>query len=516
MPTPSFDTIIIGAGLNGLACAGRLAQGGAKVLVLEAADQPGGGALTAEFAPGYRVDRLAHLVTHLDGRMLSALKPEAHGLNWAVKSMPTTVLSAEGRHLTLTGAYGASAPGLDPREARRWADLRARLLRHAEVLRPLREITPPLPGKGGAKGNVVALGKAGLALRRLGREEMQEFLRMILINVHDVTEESLTDDRLRGLLAFDATLGAFLGPRSPNSLFLLWHRLSGDAGHIRWPSGGMGALAAAVTRAVEATGAEIRCKARVERLLTDGDRITGVRLEGGEEITVSRVISTINPRTTLLDLLGAREIDTGLVRRVSNIRMRGTTAKLHLALREAPEFLGADLRHRLVIAPSSEAVELAFNAVKYGEFSAEPVMEIMSPSAHEAGFAPEGHHVLSIVAQYVPFVRRGGWDAGARDGLKAAIMARLEAHAPGIGALVTASELLATPDIADRHGLVGGSWHQGDLAVEQMLFMRPAIGIARYATPVPGLWLAGAGSHPGGGISGAAGWNAANEILGAA
>jgi phytoene dehydrogenase-like protein len=515
MPTPSFDAIIIGGGVNGLACAGRLAQAGQKVLVLDAADTPGGGALTVEFASGYRVDALAHLVTHLDARMLAALKPDQHGLDWAVDAMASTALSSDGGHLTLTGAYGETVHGLDEAEAQRWATLRGRLLRHTEILRPLREITPPLPGKRGGKGNLLALGRAGLNLRRLGREDMQQFLRMILINVHDVVEEELIDDRLRGLLAFDATLGAFLGPRSPNSLFLLWHRLAGDSGRIRWPRGGMGALATALAEAVRAAGAEIRCAARVSRVLSDGEQATGVRLESGEEIAARRVISTANPRTTFMELLGARQVETGLVRRLNNIRMRGTAAKLHLALKGAPDFRGADLRHRLVIAPSSDAVESAFNHVKYGEFSPAPVMEITCPSAHDAGFAPEGHHVLSIVAQYAPYALRGGWEAG-RDGFKAAIMTQLEAHAPGIGELVAASELLSPADIAERHGLVGGSWHQGDLAVEQMLFMRPAVGMARYETPVPGLWLAGAGSHPGGGVSGTAGWNAANEILGAA
>jgi phytoene dehydrogenase-like protein len=515
MPTPSFDAIVVGGGINGLACAGRLAQAGQKVLVLEAAGAPGGGALTEEFAPGYRVDALAHLITHLDARMVSALRPEQHGMHWAVESMPTTALASDGRHLTLSGAYGETTEGLDAPEAQRWSELRGKLMRHTEILRPLREITPPLPGKGGTKGNLLTLGRMGLNLRRLGRADMQEFLRLVLINIHDVTEEELSDDRLRGLLAFDATLGAWLGSRSPNSLFLLWHRLSGDGGRIRWPRGGMGALASALADAVRASGAELRCAARVERVLTDGEQITGVRLESGEEIAARRVISTANPRTTFLDLLGARQIDTGLVRRIANIRMRATAAKLHLALRGTPDFRGADLRHRLVIAPSSDAVENAFNPAKYGEFSAEPVMEITCPSAHDASFAPEGHHVLSVVSQYAPSVLRGGWDTG-RAALQAAILSRLESYAPGIGDLVVATQLLTPADIAVRHGMVGGSWHHGDLAVEQMLFLRPAAGIARYATPVPGLWLAGAGSHPGGGISGTAGWNAANEILGAA
>lgn len=514
MPMPSFDAVVIGAGVNGLACAGRLAKAGQKVLVLEGAAQPGGGALTRDFAPGYRVDALAHLVSNLDARMLAALKPERHGLAFDDTPLATTALAADGRHLVLHGIFGERAEGLGAAEAARWADLRARLLRHAGALRPFLDLTPPLPGKGGARGSLLALGRIGLGIRALGRAEMQEFLRLMLINVHDVLDEELTDDRLRGLLAFDATLGAFTGPRSPGSLFLLWNRLAGDGGRLRRPRGGMGALAQALAVSVTAAGAQIRCGARVARILSDGERVTGVQLDGGEEISARRVVSAINPRTTFLDLLGARQIDTGLVRRVQNIKMRGTAAKLHLALRAAPDFRGADLRHRLVIAPSSHAVEDAFNPVKYGRYSPEPVLEILCPSAHDPGFAPARHHVLSVIAQYAPHDLEGGWADG-RTGFQATIMERLEAHSPGIADLVVASELRTPEDIARDHGMTGGSWSHGDMAVEQMLFLRPAVGLARYATPVPGLWLAGAGSHPGGGISGAPGWNAAHEILGA-
>lgn len=514
MPTPSFDSIVIGGGVNGLACAGRLALAGKRVLVVEGAAQPGGGAATAEFAPGYRVDGLAHLVSHLDDRMLAALRPERHGLAWAAPELSTTALDPTGRHLTLHGAYGAQVDGLAPEEAARWARLRAELLAHAGVLAPLRQITPPLPGRGGARGNLRALARLGLDLKRLGREGMREFLRLVLINIHDLAEERLTDDRLRGLLAFDATLGAFMGPRSPGSLFLMWHRLAGDGGRLRWPRGGMGALAAALAAAVRAAGAEVRLQAPVAAILHDGARVTGVRLTSGEEIAARRVIAAINPRTAMLDLLGAPALETETVRRLSHVRMRGTAARLHLALKGRPDFRGADLRHRLVIAPSSDTVETAFNPVKYGRFSPAPVLEILCPSAHDPAFAPAGHHVLSVTAQFAPHDLHGGWAAG-RGAFEAAILAQLEAHAPGLRDLIVATDLLTPPDIAARYGMVGGSWHHGDLSVDRMLFLRPAIGLARYATPMPGLWLAGAGSHPGGGISGTAGWNAAGEILGA-
>jgi phytoene dehydrogenase-like protein len=238
----------------------------------------------------------------------------------------------------------------------------------------------------------------------------------------------------------------------------------------------------------------------------------GVRLDDGELILARTTVSALNPRTTFLDLLGPRQLDTGFVRRIRNIRMRGTAAKLHLALTGAPGFRGADLRTRLVVAPSARAVEDAFNPVKYGRFSDAPVMEIVIPSAFEDGLAPGGHHVLSAIVQFAPSAPDGGWDAH-RAAFLDRIMEQLEAHAPGIGGLIAHADLVTPADLEARYGMVGGNWHHGELAVERMLFLRPTIGAAQYAAPIPGLWLAGAGCHPGGGISGAAGWNAAGRIL---
>jgi phytoene dehydrogenase-like protein len=267
-----------------------------------------------------------------------------------------------------------------------------------------------------------------------------------------------------------------------------------------------------MSAALRAMGVEIRTSARVKSLIVDGDRAAGVVLEGGEEIRAKVIVSAINPRTTFLDLVGPRHLDTEAVRRARNIRMRGNACKLHLALKGTPDFRGADLATRLVIAPSVQAVEDAFNAAKYGEFSDAPVMEIILPSALENGKANSGRHVVSAIVQYAPYALKQGWDSG-RAAFLGRIMKTLEAHAPGIGSLVTGSELLTPVDLEKRFGFAGGNWHHGELAVEQMMFLRPMIGAAQYETPIAGLYLAGAGSHPGGGISGAAGWNAAERIL---
>ncbi|MGB3139398.1 MAG: NAD(P)/FAD-dependent oxidoreductase, partial [Aestuariivirga sp.] len=412
-----------------------------------------------------------------------------------------------GAHLVLQGNYGETISGSLPEADRvSWLELRQKLMRFANVLKPFKAMTPPRLGKG-VGNEMLKLAGLGLKIRGLGRDDLREFMRLMLINVADVLDDELKDERLKGVVAFDTVLGAHLGPRSPNSLLRLLNRLAGET--LSLPAGGMGSVAAAMAKAVQALGVDIRLNAKVKSVNIVGDRATGVTLQNGDVIDATTVISAINPKTTFLDLVGPRHLDTGMVRRAGNILMRGNAVKLHLALKGAPNFKGADLRTRLVIAPSVRVVEDAFNPVKYGEFSHDPVMEIVIPSAFEEGFAPKGHHVLSAIVQYAPVVM----DAKARAAFLKRIMATLESYAPGIGKLVVKSELLTPEDLENQYGFVGGNWHHGELAAEQMLFLRPFIGAAQYETAIPGLWLAGAGSHPGGGISGAAGWNAAERIL---
>ncbi len=512
---PSYDTIIIGGGTNGLACAARLAKAGKRVLVLEAADRAGGGSTGKALAPGLAPMPLAHLLMMLDPRVLGGMELERHGLSYAARGIATTALSATGDHLVLEGPAGARLSGtIDDAGRTAWEALRRRLMAFAEALAPFRTVTPPRIARK-AGNDTLKLARIGLGLRRLGQDEFREFLRMFLINIADVLEDELADDRLRGLVAFDAVLGAWLGPRSPNSLILYLNRLAGEAAGTRAalavPKGGMGAVADAMARSVEAAGVTLRAGARVERILIEDDKACGIILSTGEEIRAGLVVSAIGPKSTFLDLVGSRHLDTGFVRRATNIRSRGGAAKLHLALKGAPDFRGADLATRLVIAPDIAAVENAFNATKYGQVPERPVMEIMLPKAHERETG-EGDYLLSAIVQFAPHAPHSGLEEARRQMLSNTLGV-LETYAPGIGGLITQSELLMPQDIEARYGMAGGNWHHAELSVEQMLFMRPFAEVAQYATPIAGLWLAGAGSHPGGGVSGAAGWNAAERIL---
>lgn len=495
---PSFDTIVIGAGPNGLAAAQRLAKGGASVLLLEAAATPGGGAAT-----------LAHLAYNVDPRVAEGMALSRHGLTWASTALPTTALSEDGNHLRMEGILGDRLSGnIDPADAAAWVALRARLLRFAKVLSPLNAMTPPRPAPD-PQNPLLKLAMIGLKARMMGAADFRELGRIFLTNVFDLLDDELRSPLLKGALAFDATLGSWLGPRSPNSVLPWLHRLSGgidgQQAALGLPRGGMPALAAAMVKSATAAGVTIRCNARVARVeVTDGTA-TGVTLTTGETITAKRIISSLAPKTTLTALIGPRHLDAGLYTRARHLKARGGAARLDLTLAALPDFRGANPSHRLLIAPSDAHVERAFNPVKYGEVPAEPVMEILIPTAHDP--APDGRHRLSAVVQYAPHAPADR-DA-ARAAMLAACLAQLERHAPGLTSATAEARLRMPYDIEAETGLPGGNWHAGELSVEQMLFLRPLPGLAQYRSPVPGLWLASAGCHPGGGVSGSAGWNAA-------
>ncbi len=511
-----YDCVVIGAGHNGLVCAATLARGGRSVLVVEAASQMGGAAVTREFAPDFRVSAGAHLLHLMPAELLRELQLGSHGLEWAAQNMSTTALVPDGVPLPLDGRDGAQ--GLSAADAQAYVAYMARMRRFGAALAPLFSRVPPRLGTT-AWADRLALLRIGWQIRKLGRRDMRELLRIGGMNVYDLLEENFDSAALKGALGFDAVLGANFGPRSPGTVLTLLYRLAAESAAggsgMSQPVGGMGALCQALAKAATAAGAVIRTDAPVAAITVDEDHARGVVLESGEPIAAGCVISSADPKTTFLRLLGARHLDTGFVRRVHHIRSRGLSAKLHLALNRAPAFTGVSeqaLRGRLLIAPSLQHIEHAYNHSKYGEYSAAPVMEITVPTLSDATLAPAGQHVLSAIVQYAPYALKDGWQAG-RQGFIDAALDSLERFAPGLRRTVVATELLTPVDIEREFRIHGGHWHHGDLAFDQFLMVRPVPGAAQHRTPVDGLFLCGAGCHPGGGVMGIAGRNAAQEVL---
>jgi phytoene dehydrogenase-like protein len=508
----AFDSIVIGAGHNGLVCAAYLARAGRRVLVLEAADQVGGAAITREFSPGFRVSAGAHVLHMLPRAIVDDLSLTSHGLQIAAQPMPSTALSPEGAHIGLL----SPGSGLAGADASAYAPFLARLRRLAAHLRPMLEAAPPRLGTT-AWADQSALLRMAWQVRRLGRADMRELLRIIGMNVYDLAEDNFESDVLRGAIAFDAVLGSNAGPRAPGTVLTLLYRLAMEANAVPMalPAGGMGTVSHALAAAATKAGAVIRTGARVASVLVRDDQAAGVVLDTGETIEAGSVVSNAGPRTTFLKLLGAEHLDTGFVRRVSHFRDKGLSAKLHLALSAAPVFRGLDaasLAGRLLIAPSLDYIENAYNPTKYCEASTQPALEITVPTMRDASLAPAGQHVLSAIVQYAPHAAKGGW-AAARDAFQQRILDTIEAYAPGLRAIVIAAELLTPEDIERDFNMDGGHWHHGELAFDQFFMVRPVPGAAQYRAPVAGLYLCGAGAHPGGGVSGLAGRNAARQVL---
>lgn len=510
----SYDCVVIGAGHNALVCAAYLARAGKSVLVLEAAGQVGGAATTREFAPGFKVSACAHLLHLMPADILNELGLAKHGLVLASRNMPTTALREGAAPFTID-ERGLSL--LSPRDAASYKTYSAQMRKFAAVLMTALAGSPPRLGTNELKDKLSLL-RLGWQLRKLGRRDMRELLRMGGMNVYDLLEEHFENAELKGALGLDATLGTNYGPRTPGTVLTLLYRLACEGAgrnEMVMAQGGMGAVCEAIAASARAAGAVIRLNSPVTQIIVESDRAAGVTLADGEQVRARAVVSGADPKSTLLGLLGARHLDTGFVRSVRHLRSRGLAAKLHLALNALPAFYGVtaqQLRGRLLISPSLDYIERAYNHSKYGEYSTEPVLEITMPSIDDAALAPAGRHVLSAVVQYAPYDLKGGWDAARQRFIDIAVQ-RIERFAPGLNAGILACELVTPADIERDFRISGGHWHHAEFAFDQFFMVRPVPGAAQYATPLPGLFLCGAGSHPGGGVTGLPGRNAARRII---
>ena len=526
----AYDAIVVGAGHNGLVAAAYLARAGVRVLVLDRRDRVGGIADTVEIAPGVRAPAVAQTVGRLRPSVVRDLGLRVHGLSLVGSNVRAFAPQPDGRAITLWADSATTAEGL-----RAWSDHDAeryvgfdRLVRSiGRFLAELNASTPPDVKSPGIADALAGL-RLGRSFRSLGKRDSRSVLRVLPMAIADFVAEPFETDPLQAVLATRGIQNTAMGPWSAGTAAVFLNDSAGNdggaAGQTVYARGGPGALSAALAAAVRAAGGEIRTGSEVVAIPTSEGRATGVVLASGEEIGARIVVAGADPKHVLTSLLDPVVVGPGMRWRAANIRTPGTVARINLALAGLPHFPAAGeeaeaqerLRGRIVIAPGIDYVERAFDAAKYGRPSVDPYLEATIPSLVDPSLvegAPAGTQVMSIHLQYAPYaLREGSWDAR-RDELGDVAVRTLEAYAPGLGRLVTARQVLTPVDLEREYGLSGGHPYHAEPALDSFFAWRPLFGHARYRLPVDGLYLAGSGAHPGGGITGQPGQNAAREIL---
>ncbi|MBT8478884.1 MAG: NAD(P)/FAD-dependent oxidoreductase [Gemmatimonadetes bacterium] len=521
----SFDAIVIGAGQNGLVTSAYLARAGRNVLVLEQRDRVGGGASTEELFPGFRFDTGAHRAAQLHPAISRDLDLSAHGLEMIPSDPAVFAPLADGRHLLLSASPPASTESIrafSATDADRWADFNGFAGMVARFLTSIFSVEPPEIPRPSAS-DMRLLARIGFGLRKLGRREMEEVVRVLPMSCLELLDEWFESEPLRGVLAGVAVQGGAHGPMATGTALSLFRRAtgsgSGSPATLLRPRGGVGRLSEALASAARGAGVEIRLDRAVKHVRLREGRAAGVVLEDGTEISAPTVASGVGPGVTLLGLSDPATLDPEFVRALKAVRYRGATAKVHLALGELPRFdslpgSGPHLSGAISISPSLEYVERASDAAKYGRISDEPYLEAVIPTVAEPDLAPDGKHGMSVLVQYAPYhLRSGTWDAATADRLADTVIDTLGRYAPNVPGSVEARHVLTPAEMERRWGLQEGSMFQGEMTLDQFFFARPVAGWARYRTPIEGLYLCGAGTHPGGGATGTSGYLAARRIL---
>jgi phytoene dehydrogenase-like protein len=518
--------VLIGGGHNALITAFYLAKGGFKPLVLERREMVGGGAITEEFYPGFRASTLAHTLGPLRADIARDLQLEKFDCEILSPDPRVFAPAPDGRALFFYDDAAKTAAGIahfSAKDAEKYSKFAESLEATAQVFTQLTSITPPAIDHPTPE-DLWNLLKTGRGVRSLGKAGIFDLLRWGPMAVADFVAEFFETELLRAVIAARGIFGSALGPWSAGSTAVLLLRAAADAhpiGSAAFPRGGLGSFTRALAESVKQAGAEIRTDAEVQHIQIKDGAVTGVVLADGEEIAVEAIVSGADPKRTFFNLVDASHLDPTFANRIKNIRANGTVAKVNLALGALPTFPALDatesslksLAGRIHIGPEIDYLERAFDASKYGEFSKAPWLDVTIPTILDPSLAPDGKHVLSAYVQFAPFkLKEGNWDLRRKE-LGDTVIKTLATYAPNLPGLVEGMQVITPKDLETSYGFTGGHIFHGELALDQLFTMRPILDWARYKTPIRGLFLCGSGTHPGNGLTGASGANAAREII---
>ncbi len=518
--------VLIGGGHNALITAFYLAKGGFKPLVLERREMVGGGAITEEFHPGFRASTLAHTLGPLRANVARDLQLDNFDCEILYPDPRVFAPTPDGKALLFyndVAKTAAEIARISAKDSAKYAQFALSLEKTARFFRQLTSITPPAIDKPTPE-DLWSLLKTGRSVRILGKSGIFDLLRWGPMAVADFVAEFFESELLRAVIAARGIFGAALGPWSAGSTAVLLLRAAADVhpvGSAAFPRGGLGSFTRALAESAKQAGAEIRTDAEVRHILIKDGAVTGIVLADGEEIAVEAVVSGVDPKRTFFQLVDPTQLDPTFANRMKNFRANGTVAKVNLALASLPAFTALDategflkaLSGRIHIGPEIDYLERAFDASKYGEFSKAPWLDVTIPTILDPSLAPDGNHVLSAYVQFAPFkLKEGNWDSRRHD-LGHAVVKTLAAYAPNLPSLIEYMQVITPLDFERSYGFTGGHIFHGELALDQLFTMRPVLDWARYKTPIRGLFLCGSGTHPGNGLTGASGANAAREII---
>jgi len=520
-----YDAIVIGGGHNGLTCAAYLAKAGRNTLVLERRHVLGGAAVTEEVFPGFKFSVCSYVVSLLRPEIIRDLDLPAHGLELLPLDGTLTPM-LNGDYLWRMNDHNRSRREIarhSRKDADAYDDYGMAMVEMGRFAKPILSMTPPDPMSLDPRGllDLLSVGKRFRGMRYHDKVNQVQLLTMSAV---DFLDQWFETDALKATMSASGIIGTFLGVRSPGTAYVLLHHYMGeiDGAFRSWglSRGGTGAVSNAIAGAARRFGAEIRTEAPVARILTRAGRATGVALANGDEIQADVVVSSVDPRLTFERFMDTKELPDEFVAGVRRYKYRGSSGKVNLALDALPDFTclpgpGEHLRGAISISPSVDYMERAYDEAKHGAFSSRPYIDMVIPTLSDSSLAPPGKHVMSCFVQYAPYHLKAGdvWDDARREAFGDAVIDAIAVHAPNIRNIIRHRQVLTPLDIEREFGLSEGNIFQGELSLEQLFFLRPVPGWAQYATPIQKLYMCGSATHPGGGIMGAPGKNAAEKIL---